>query len=415
MASAAIHGNDIPPFWSRIPAFFLYALKPLPLLLAAVSGILIYLTSSFWVTLILYAVAVKYSMASLQHTMRGELSPPPLNGRVLIQGYELPLFLFFILLLYIMALGAIAGSVSGILALLLYLAGLLLFPALIMCLGISESFGFSINPIHWMSLVRAIGWPYLALYGLYLSFSGVEATLQYFLLDKIGPEMRAPVWMLINTLFMIISFHMLGYVILQYHRELDTPTPLGADDSDSLTTPLLDKFIREGNSAAALEELRALVKEHPEDADLRKKLHNYAMLNRQFDVVTRHAAGYMGMLTRMGKHSEAAQLFSDCMASGTPCHPDRPEAYLPIFEVLKQRRERKNAVALTKGFHKRFPGSDYTPSLYLELARLFSEEMQRDDLAQKLLQFLLDQYSDHEKLPEVRRYLNLIENLANPS
>lgn len=412
MGSGVIHGNDIPPFWSRIPAFFLYALKPVPLLLAAVSGVLIYLTSSFWVMLILYAVAVKYSMESLQHTMRGELSPPPLNGRVLIQGYELPLFLFFILLLYILALGSIAGSVSGILALLLYLAGLLLFPALIMCLGISESFGFSVNPIHWMSLVRAIGWPYLALYGLYLSFGGAQATLQYFILDKVGEEIRAPVWMSINTLFMIISFHMLGYVILQYHRELETPAPQGADDSDSLSTPLLDKFIREGNSAAAAEELRALVNDHPEDADLRKKLHNYAMINRQFDVVTRHAPGYMGMLTRMGKYTEAAQLFSDCIASGTPCHPDRPEAYLPIFEVLKQRREHKNAAALTKGFHKRFPGSDYTPSLYLELARLFSEEMQRDDLALKLLQFLLEHFRDHDRIDDVRRYLDLIENLS---
>lgn len=415
MGSIAPRGKDILPFWSRIPAFFLYGLKPVPLLLATVSGLLIYLTASFWVSLILYAVVVKYSMEALQHTMRGELSPPPLNGQVIVQGYELPLFLFFILLLYTLALGSIAGSMSVILALLLYLAGVLLFPALIMCLGVSESFVFSANPINWISLVRAIGWPYLALYGLYLSLSGAQATLEYFVLDKVGVAVRAPVWMVINTLFMIIGFHMMGYVILQYHRELQTQAPQGADDADSLTTPLLDKFIREGNSAAAVEELRALIKDHPDDADLRKKLHNYAMLNRQFEVVARHAPGYMGMLTRMGKHADAAQLFSDCLTSGTPCHPDQPEAYLPIFEILKQRRERRNAVALTKGFHKRFPGSEYTPPLYLELARLFSEELQRDDQARKLLHFLLEHFREHDRIAEVRQYLDLIERLSATS
>jgi hypothetical protein len=412
MGSAAIHGNHVPPFWSRIPAFFLYSLKPVPLLLAVVSGGLIYLTSSFWVTLILYAVAVKYSMEALQHTMQGELSPPPLNGRVIVQGYELPLFLFFILLLYILALVSIAGSMSVILALLLYLAGLLLFPALIMCLGISESFAFSINPINWISLVSAIGWPYLALYGLHLSLGGAQGTLEYFILDKVGAEIRAPVWMTINTLFMIIGFHMMGYVILQYHRELQTPAPAGADAADSLTTPLLDKFIREGNSAAAVEELRSLIHDHPDDPELRKKLHNYAMLNQQFDVVARHAPGYMQMLTRAGKPTDAAQLFSDCVASGTTCYPERPDVYLPVFGILKQRRRFKDAVALSMGFHKRFPGSEHTPPLYFELARLFSEELQRDDQARKLLRFLLEHFQDHDRIADVRQYLDLIERLS---
>ena len=415
MGSATAHGNDIPPFWSRIPAFFLYGLKPVPLLLAAGAGILIYLTNSFWISLILYAVAVKYSMTSLQHTLRGELSPPPLSGPVINQGYELPLVLFFILLLYIMALGSIANSLSLVLALLLYLAGLLLFPALIMCLGISESFLFSVNPINWISLVRAIGWPYLALFGLYLSLSGAQASLEYFILDKLDTATRAPVWMTLNTLFMIISFHLMGYVILQYHRELETPAPPGSDDTDSHTTPLLDKFIREGNSAAAVEELRSLVNEHPEDLDLRKKLHNYAMLNRHFEVVKKQAPAYMRLLTRSGRPGDAAQLFSDCLAAGEACHPDRPEPYLPIFDILKQRRRFKDAVALTKDFHKRFPGSECTPTLYLELARLFSEELQRDDQAIKLLRFLLQRFPDHDKQADVRQYLDLLERLSTPS
>ncbi|MGD8909231.1 MAG: hypothetical protein PVI92_07765, partial [Chromatiales bacterium] len=86
-----------------------------------------------------------------------------------------------------------------------------------------------------------------------------------------------------------------------------------------------------------------------------------------------------------------------------------------MLENLKQRRHFKEAVALTKDFHKRFPANDLTPGLYLALAKLFSEDMQRDDLAMKLLNFLLNHFQTHELIPEVRQYLRLIENLSPSS
>jgi hypothetical protein len=407
--------TSITPFWNRIPAFFLYGFKPAPLILAALSGILIYLTSSFWISLILYAVVVKYSMTALQHTIQGELSPPPLSGKAIVQGYELPLALFFILLLYMMALDSIATSVSPVLAMLILLLGFFLFPALIMCLGISESFVFSVNPLHWMALVKSIGWPYLALYGLYLSLGGAQATIEFFILDKVATEVQGAAWMVINSLFMIISFHMMGYVVLQYHQELQLQSPAGQEVRNSHSTPLLEKFLQEGNTAAAIEELISLVNDHPDELDLRKKLHNYAMINQQISIVAKYAPTYMRMLIESGNHTEAAQLFCDCNKAKISCYPDRSECYPPMLENLKQRRHFKEAVALTKDFHKRFPANDLTPGLYLALAKLFSEDMQRDDLAMKLLNFLLNHFQTHELIPEVRQYLRLIENLSPSS
>jgi tetratricopeptide (TPR) repeat protein len=404
--------TKITPFWNRIPAFFLYGFKPVPLILATLSGILIYLTSSIWISVILYAVVVKYSMAALQHTIEGELSPPPFSNKVIVQGYGLPMALFFILLLYTLALGSIAGSVSPLLALLMFLLGLFLFPALVMCLGISESFTFSVNPIHWMALVKSIGWPYLALYGLYLSFGGAQATIEIFVLDKIAAEIRVSVWMAINSLFMIITFHLMGYVVMQYQQKLQLQPPAGREADDNHSTPLLEKFLQEGNAAAAAGELACLVNDHPSDLDLRKRLHNYAMVNQQFSVIAKYAPAYMRLLLQSGQHTEAAQVFSDCNKAKITCYPERAECYPIMFENLKQRRQFKEAVALMKDFHKRFPANDLTPTLYLELAKLFSEDLQRDDLAKKLLNFLLNHFKTHEKISQVQHYLRLIEGLS---
>jgi hypothetical protein len=404
------NGHDIAPFWNRIPAFFLYGLKPVPLLLSILSGILLYVTSSIWVLLILYAVAVKYSMAALQHSLRGELAPPPLNSEVVVKGYELPLALFFILLIYTSALTSIASSFSPLLAIVLLLLGLFLFPALVMCLGISESFTFSLNPLNWLSLVKTIGWPYLALYGLYISFGGAQATVEYLTLDSVSSASQAPAWLVINTLFMIISFHMMGYVALQYHRELDIrPTAL-QDDTDRPDSPLLHQFIETGNSAAAIEEMLCLINDHPNDIELRKKLHNYAMLNQEHAVIAKQAPTYLRMLTQSNNYNAAAQVFCDCQKTKSPCFPDNPEHYLPIFDILRQRGQVKDAVALTKNFHTRFPDNDFTPPIYFELAKLFSEHMQRDDLAKKLLRFLVNNFSTHTAIGQIRQYLQLLDS-----
>ncbi|MCU7904985.1 MAG: hypothetical protein KZQ76_03865 [Candidatus Thiodiazotropha sp. (ex Epidulcina cf. delphinae)] len=404
---------DIPPFWNRIPSFFLYGLKPVPVILSALSGLLLYLAPNFWVSFLLYAVALKYSMEALQHTMRGELAPPPITRGVLLDKYELPLTLFAVLALYLFALYSIGNSLGLTAALLLFLFGAFLFPALIMCLGISESFSFSANPLNWLTLVKRIGWGYLALYGLQISLSGAQTSVEYLVFERVDSETPAAVWMAINTLFMIISFHMMGYVILQYHQALDEPPPAQAlSDENIAGSLLLEKFIQEGNSLAATEELIALVKSEPNSLALRKKLHNYAMLNQQKEVVVEYAPAYMQLLLKRGDIASASQLFSDCLAHDNICHPRLPSVYLPIFINLKQRRCFQDAIALAKGFHKRFPANEHTPNLYLELAKVFCEEQQRDDLAKKLLHYLLKTFHGHQKTAEVESYLKLLESLT---
>jgi tetratricopeptide (TPR) repeat protein len=408
-------GIKITPFWNKIPAFFLYGLKPIPLLLAVFLGVLLYLISNVWIVLILYAVTVKYSMAALQYTMEGELSPPPLSKRVIFQGYGLPIALFVILVVYALGAMAVAASVSPWLALLILLLGMFLFPAMIMCLCITESFTFSINPINWMALVKSIGWPYLALYGLYLAFGGAQATVEHFIPENASDAAQITVWLVINTYFTIISFHMMGYVILQYHRELHLQPSATQQEYEIHSTPLLEKFMQEGKTDAAIEELICLVNDNPDEIDLRKKLHNYAMINHADSVVAKYAPSYMRSLTQAKRYTEAAQLFIDCLNANYTCHPERPESYHPIFEILKQRGQFNEAIALTKGFHKRFPENDLTPALYFGLAKLFCEDMHRDDLAIKLLHFLVSRFKGHHKTPEVRKYLQLIKDLPSSS
>ncbi|MCG8426452.1 MAG: energy-coupling factor transporter transmembrane protein EcfT [Chromatiales bacterium] len=408
--------KKITPFWNRIPLFFLYGLYPGPLFFAIGLGIVALFLSSWWAYLILYAMATKYSMAALQQTARGKLEPPEMNSETLVNGYGLPLTLFFIFLLYFSFLGSLASSMGYFVTLIVYGLGVFLFPAMIICLGISESLTFSINPANLINLVRAIGWPYLALYGMIFSLGGAQSTLESFALADTDTDTMIAMWLSINTIFSIIGFHMMGYVAMQYHEELGEPEP----DSDShentsprvmAGSPLLDQFISEGNTAAATAELRALIQQDPENMELRRRLHNYALVTNQPDALKRNAKELMEQAVKCQKTVVATQVFSDCRDQGLLCHPDRADAHLPILKELRAQRRFKDAVALAKGFHTRFPDNEDTPAVYLELARVFSEDLQRDDLADQLLSFVLKHFAQHPVTVEAKQYLEVIKQL----
>ncbi|MES9882383.1 MAG: hypothetical protein ABW185_16045 [Sedimenticola sp.] len=408
--------NRITPFWNRIPAFFLYGLNPIPVIFTCGLGIGVYLISTWWAYLIVYAITIKYSMAALQHTLRGELKPPKLTADVLLNGYELPLMLFAILVLFFMFLGSIEGTFGGLGVLALYGLGVILFPAMIICLGMSEQLLFSINPINLINLVRAIGWPYLALYGLLFSLGGAQSTFESFFLSNAAGDGLLAIWLSINTLFSIISFHMMGYVAMQYHEALGEPEPEALKSEVAATqmagSDLLDQFISEGKTTAATEELVTMIKSQPNNIELRRRLHNYALITQQPGVMKRNARRFMQLAVANDELPTATQIFSDCRGRGEICHPNEATCYHPMVKTLRSHRQFKDAVALAKGFHTRFPDSEQTPIVYFELAKIFAEDLQRDDLAMQLLRFILKGFESHPVVDEVQQYQRVIEQLS---
>lgn len=406
-------GIIITPFWNRIPHFFLYGLNPLPLAFSMGLGLGSYLLSAWWSYLILYAIAIKYSMACLQFTVRGDVKPPGLTSEVLLDKYELPLMLFFAVVLYTSMLGSIIGSIGFLAGIAFYSLGIILFPAIIICLGLSEQLLFSINPLNLIGLVRAIGWPYLALFGLLFFLGIAQSTFESIFLPNVTSEVASAIWLTINTVFSIISFHMMGYVAMQYHEAIGEPEPeilkstQATSDHDGLD--LLQQFINEGNTAAATEELRCLIKSQPNNLDLRRRLHNYTLVTNQPDIMRRNAANLMRVAVEQGKPNIAAQVFSECRERKQLCHPKMAACYLPVLKALRSQGKLKDAVAFAKDFHARYPGNEHVPFVYLELAKIFSEEMQRDDLAQRLLRFTLASYKTHALSADVQKYLDVVE------
>lgn len=409
--------STITPFWNRIPKFFLYGLHPNTLILIGVLFVASYVFSGPLVNLVYSVVIIKYASEALQHTVEGHLTPPQLSVEVINENFELPFKLFIVYLCYFYALAHLLGMVTSLLAIPLLVAAILLLPAVVISLVVSENIGHAINPLNWFRIAFSIGWPYLIMFLFLVLFALVETEFASILITKIPASFALPLFLAIDAYFMFVMFHLMGYVVMQYHEELggDTPEGLNSDEEDDQhMSPRLRRFMEEGNTTAALGELSSLIQESPQDLELRRRMYVFLMSSGENERLQRYAPHYFGMLADQRRYDDAATVYQDSHERGDVFTIASASHHLPVMQVLRRRRMCKLAVLMAQGFHKRFPKDLHTPEIYLEMAKILSEELQRDDLAKNTLGFVLKGFPEDVLIPEVKQYLEVLARLSNP-
>lgn len=413
---------SITPFWSRLPQFFLYPLLPPALFVCAGYAILHTWLSQTGVigwlfSIVVTLVLLKYAYEVLSHTTNGYLRAP-FSASVLIDGYELP-FKQAAIMIACYQMAGLIGRNLGFEAVVLFTILLwLILPASVIVLAITRRLLDALNPLLLIGLIRRLGWAYAGLYGLLyclqIAWQNVLGwiyshpySLKYSLLADGA-----------NAYYLLAMFHLMGYVIYQYHEALGFE-PEGQDEAEaSDNSPpeleLYETFMARGDHAAAAAELQYFLKTRPHDLTRRLRLHRLLkMLN---DSATLCALG-RDLITDLLANKQvrqAAEVLVDCLRINPNFKPAHEAHYLPLAEMLKASGDATNAVRLINGFHQRYPDSQHLPRLYLMAAGLLFEQLRQPALAVKLLDFLQTRYPEHAIQPEVRAYQNLIKRLGNP-
>ncbi len=410
--------SSVTPFWNRIPRFFLYGINRNVLLILGAIAVANYFITG-WLMLIVYEVIIiKYASEALQQTSQGNLSAPALSFSVINENLELPFKLFLVYLCYFYALGRLLEILPYWLLIPVIFIAILLLPAVVISLVISEEIGHALNPLNWFSITLRIGWPYLIMFLFLVLFGIVNTQLGDLLGSRLSSRSLSSFGLALDGYFMIVIFHLMGYIVLQYHEQLGHEAPGeqqqgGLDDKHS--SPLMQKFLDEGNIPAALAELSSLIQDSPLDLELRRRMYVLLSSHGEQERLRRYAPHYVDMLMGQGRKEDAASVYLDSVERGDPFALDKAAHHLPIMQVLRMRRKPKQAILLAQGFHKRFPADLHTPELYLEMAQILSEELQRDDLARNALAYVLKNHPETPVVDEVKKYYSLLSQLNNPA
>ena len=414
---------DILPFWQRLPLFFRYPLHLEPLLymlllaLATLLGFLLPLPFPLDHLVVHFGVwlaFIRYAYKTLDQTAQGLLTPEQHQLHDDPERAKLPYKQFAIFLVVAFVLGfaqRAGGLVFG--AVLIY--AVLSIPASVMILSISRSFRAGINPLVAVGVMRTIGLPYLGLCAFLFLLLASQQALQMALVTRIPGWLILPMMNFVGMYFTLIMFNLMGYVVYQFHHLLGvqlSPAAQVHGKASAESSDLIGQLIAEGQITEALDLAYEAQRVAPDEIAPNSRYHKLLALAGKNDTLLTHSKRYLTLLLQKMRGDEALDLFRNMQQRDAAYTPEMPGQLLELAQVARKRREYEQALALIRGFDKRFPNHGDIPAVYLFGARVLCENLRNDASARQILRALIKRYPDHPAGIEARQLLTVIDRLA---
>lgn len=417
-------GNIIDPFWKRIPQFFLYPLYPRPLALMLGLSMVAVLMPKTGILAILAAVGIwgiafKYAYAILQTTMGGDLTAPTLNSKNLFQNFGPVAKQVGIYLVFFSVVGFVLVEIGMGVGIPFLMLATLFLPAMIMLLVCTESLLAALNPVMFVTLAVRIGWGYLLMYFFYSILGGAPALLGRQVLTHLPPVPQIFLFALLRIYYTFISYHLMGYVILQYHEAIgyqvdfedfktqDEVKGGGADAVNSPEALLLKRInqqIKDGDHESALRTIETETGGKAIADPLLSERYFTLLKMTGAEGLLAHGRNHLELLVRGNKKTGALSVYMDCLSS----NPTFAPSAVSLFRLggwLDECGKSKEAVAAFSTLTKTYPQDPLVPKSYFRAAQIIHARLLNPDKARKILAGLIKKYPEHDIIPFVERYL----------
>lgn len=409
-------GNLITPFWERLPKFFTYPLQPVPLILTFFLSLLGALVPfSIFVQVFVWVVMMKYAYAVFLATGQGSFKAPTVTWQLINSDIEAVLKQFVIFGLIGFGAKFVFGT-AGVFGGFLYLAFIAIFaPAILMVLVASNSVFNAINPLIFIPLVSRIGARYFLMYlFLFLLYSAPMAVFSYFPL-----EMPFQVWKFLILFFgqyyALVSYHLMGYVLLQYHEEIgyhvdyehfmDHSVAVKGEKLDEQEKLLnsLGVLVQNGRYEDALVLIRSETRGKFTTVELSERYLQLLQMTGNQEEANRFRGKHLDLMVQHGKKEKSVQLYKQLeLETGDTLSP---ETLFSIASWLNERSEFKKALNCYMSYIKDHKEHLNVPEAYFEVAQILHERGNNSKKAKQIMNILLSSFPDHKLIPEVKKYL----------
>ncbi|KGK59527.1 membrane protein [Xanthomonas cannabis pv. phaseoli] len=388
------------PFWTRIPAIAtyplrgsaLYALIALTLCsaLLVLPGILKLLVMG-----VLGMATYTYAFDILRHTADGQADAPRL-------GYNSFDSAVLRLILLAIALGIVIGAaavVAGPFGLTIaYVATLLLLPGMLISLAIDGSLRRALNPAVSIDMAMRIGWPYLAAYGLLYVIQGSGTAAAFIALTYLPPIVREATTLVASIWALFASFHLMGYLVYQYHEALGY-TPSGGDvqeraDPDQRLLDEAEHHVREGHTDEAFQAVRGAVRSRAVSLAVHELYQRLLRQHHRSDELHEHTRHYINRLLQERQERRALALQREALDSDPAFTPMLPEQATLLAERAKMAGQFQLATDGLLAAIAAWPRDPMLPSWSLDAGLMLAERFGRDDQARALLQHATERCDD---------------------
>jgi tetratricopeptide (TPR) repeat protein len=420
--------NIIDPFWRRLPQIFAYPLSsfhPIVLIISLSILIALFFGPGLFKLLVrgaLLLVVLKYSFEALKATASGDLRPPQISSKTISDDIDQVLKQYALYFLIFMAFGWLFAAINPLIGVLFLIIALFYAPSMVILLVTTNSLFHALNPLIFIRLAYRIGWGYLLMYLFLFLLGGAPSIAAQFIIKLLPASLHIFLVSIAQSYYTIISYHLMGYVILQYHDEIGYEI-----EHDDFKERSFDKTesVQADAGALILKEINPLIQDGKyEDAIavIKKMTHgveitNVELSNRYYSLLKMTnrishmlecGINHLDLIIKDKQRSEALKIYSECM--------EKDQGFLPtamslfkLGEWLNETGKIKEAVRTYTRLIKEYPDNPLVPKSYFRAAQIFNDRMMKPEKAINILNGLIKKYPGHEIVPQIENYLASIK------
>ncbi|MEO9040764.1 MAG: hypothetical protein ABI265_12160 [Gallionella sp.] len=418
------------PFWRRLPRFFLYPMQTGSMMRIAgysvLGGISMFIPATFGgiLHLILWIVFLKYAFVVMERTANGQFDEPnDVDGKdegdaaqVVRQfGLFVLVGLLFVLLAYLF--GRVGFGLGWLLMNVVPPAG-------IMIIAVTRNFWQALNPAQIFFYIKTIGSPYLALCFVLLSVTGSSHWLQGLLYTHMDSWLALPLLNFVEFYFALITYHMMGYAIYQYHEALGVHADVSFEDAEAKLSPgkvadpvltKLGSLVANGQQDEAIELLREELRTRWENNDLHERYQKLLMAAGKQTAALNHGREFINKLVTEKRLFQALDLCEQCLKLDPEFQQQDSNQVYELASAANIGKRQNLAISLMRRFDRRYPGHPQIPSVYMLSAKILGEHFRMNKEAIQILRGLQAKYPDHALSGEAQIYMDALGNSAAAS
>ncbi len=415
--------NLIEPFWTRLPKFFTYplSLRPLVLIIGVSVAGMIFSAPGFSTLIIqiaIWGMLLKYSYAALKATAKGDLVPPKLDRQTLSDDFFLVFKQIWIFAAVIFGFIFVQQSAGSFFSIIYMVIAVLSIPAMIIIFVTTESLMNASNPLLFIPLALRIGWGYLLMYFFLILLLSAPAALAQFAGLVFPPELTSFLVNAGSNYYTVISYHLMGYVILQYHREIGYQVEFQdfrekedqreekTKGEDSGIVNQVNFMLKDGQHDEALALIQEEERQHGiKDPMLSEYYFKLLLMKNQVGNLLTHGKRHLGILIQHQEKKKACEAFLQCVEKDSNFLPDATT----LFKVggwLNESGKPKEAIGVYNRLIKSFPDEPIVPKTLFQAAKIYNDRLMNPGKAEKILTATMKKYPGHEFIPHIRNYLS---------
>jgi len=165
----------------------------------------------------------------------------------------------------------------------------------------------------------------------------------------------------VSNYYTIVVFHIMGYMIYQYHDELDFEVLNPIFEESKQKTVLqknltnIDILLKEGDADTAVNIFNETIESYPEESSLKHQYFELLLATSHVDLLNAYSSNYLTFLKQENRSDQIPLVLKRIYRIDPKFKPNTPDQRHEIAVLCHDKGDSASVIKLINGLHKEFP------------------------------------------------------------